>query len=126
MKMSKKIFFLLASILLTNNLMAYNHNFGKEVGKGKPSNAPVNKTGCAPSTEKLRMQFNDVRAIIEPGGILFYDRSNNIAGYEVPKSNDAGNPNPTSIFAGALWMGGTDVNGQLKLAAQLYRAGVDF
>ena len=126
MKKSKKIIFLLASILLTNNLMAYNHNFGKEVGKGKPSNAPANKTGCAPSTEKLRMQFNDVRAIIEPGGILFYDRSNNIAGYEVPKSIDAGNPNPTSIFAGALWMGGTDVNGQLKLAAQLYRAGVDF
>jgi hypothetical protein len=30
------------------------------------------------------------------------------------------------IFAGALWMGGTDVNGQLKLAALRYRQGNDF
>ena len=30
------------------------------------------------------------------------------------------------IFAGALWMGGEDINGQLKMAAHRYRTGNDF
>ena len=38
--------------------------------------------------------------------------------YYIPKEGTA-----TSLFAGALWIGGLDVNGQLKLAAQKFRQG---
>ena len=51
---------------------------------------------------------------------MFQDRQNNVAAYEV------GGDNLFAIYAGALWMGGTDVNGQLKLAALTFRSGNDF
>lgn len=44
--------------------------------------------------------------------------ANLISGYEVPKGSGS-----YSIFAGALWMGGQDVNGQLKLAAATFGTG---
>ena len=52
---------------------------------------------------------------------MFQNRAAGVAAYEVPKGS-----NRFAIFAGALWMGGTDVNGQLKLAALRYRSGNDF
>jgi len=67
------------------------------------------------------MKFNDVSALIEQGGSMFQNRAAGVAAYEVPKGS-----NRFAIFAGALWMGGTDVNGQLKLAALRYRQGNDF
>ena len=51
---------------------------------------------------------------------MFQDRQNSVAAYEV------GGENLFAIYAGALWMGGTDVNGQLKLAALTFRTGNDF
>jgi len=69
----------------------------------------------------LDIQYNDVKARIEPAGLLFYDRATGAA-YEVPRNGKV-----HAIYAGSLWMGGTSVDGQLKLAAQLYRQeGVDF
>jgi hypothetical protein len=67
------------------------------------------------------MKFNDVSALIEQGGSMFQNRAAGVAAYEVPKGS-----NRFAIYAGALWMGGTDVNGQLKLAALRYRTGNDF
>jgi hypothetical protein len=67
------------------------------------------------------MEFNDVSALIEQGGSMFQDRQNGTPAYEVPKGSDL-----YAIYAGALWMGGVDVNGQLKLAALRYRQGNDF
>ena len=51
---------------------------------------------------------------------MFQDRQNSVAAYEV------GGENLFAIYSGALWMGGTDVNGQLKLAALTFRTGNDF
>ena len=59
--------------------------------------------------------------LIEQGGSMFQNRTDGTASYEVPKGS-----NLHAIYAGALWMGGTDVNGQLKLAALRYRQGNDF
>ncbi|MGV3630650.1 MAG: T9SS C-terminal target domain-containing protein, partial [Bacteroidota bacterium] len=120
MKNSRKLVFLLAFVAFANTLWAYNHNQGKEK-KGTNSGAVVNKANCAPATAKLNMNFNDVNALLEAGGILFLDRANGVAAYEVPKGSGL-----TAIYSGALWMGGTDVNGQLKLAAQTFRQGIDF
>jgi len=85
----------------------------------KPNVKP--KANCSPATAKLTMKFNDVSALIEQGGSMFQNRAAGVAAYEVPKGS-----NRFAIFAGALWMGGTDVNGQLKLAALRYRSGNDF
>ena len=52
---------------------------------------------------------------------MWLDRSRGKNAYEVPKGS--GN---TLIYIGALWMGGMDVNNQLKIAALRYRIGNDF
>lgn len=121
MKKLVKIIYFIAFVSYSNAVMAYYEPGSNAPKKDKPSTAAVNKANCAPATAKLTMEFNDVKALLEAGGILFYDRPNNTAAYEVPKGSGL-----TAIFSGALWMGGTDVNGQLKLAAQTFRQGVDF
>src|SRR3989338_504825 len=76
---------------------------------------------CSPATAKITMEFNDVSALIEQGGSMWQNRATNVASYEVPKGSGL-----KVIYAGALWMGGTDVNGQLKLAGLTFRTGNDF
>jgi hypothetical protein len=77
--------------------------------------------GCAPANERLFIEFNNIKALIETGGSLWQDRANTRASYEYPK----GSLNHV-LFSGALWMGGEDINGQLKLAAHMFRNGNDF
>ncbi|MFT4600871.1 MAG: hypothetical protein ACI857_001048 [Arenicella sp.] len=89
-----------------------------------PDNLPPSDSraaNCSPSNERLFMEFNNVRSLVETGGSLWQDRANGSASYEVPK-----NSNKFVLYSGALWMGGEDVNGQLKLAAHMFRQGNDF
>lgn len=112
-----------ATMLWSNDALAYKKIGGKPNGNGSGgSNAAVNAKGanCAPATASLTMNFNDVSAFIEQGGSMFQDRQNSVAAYMV------GGENLFAIYSGALWMGGTDVNGQLKLAALTFRTGNDF
>jgi hypothetical protein len=63
---------------------------------------------------------------------MWQDRSKGSAAYFVPKPSKVGVSGAAvtgtcTFFTGALWMGGTDVNGQLKIAAHLFRDhGTDF
>lgn len=85
-------------------------------------NQDYNKANCPPSDGKLFMDFNDVRALVEVGGSLWQDRASSAASYEVP----LGGGNHV-LYSGSIWMGGVDVNGQLKMAAVLFRnKGNDF
>lgn len=122
MKRTFKYFSLLMALAVAGNASAYDHDFGKSktaVNKPTPQTRGAN---CAPANFRLTMQFNDVSAQLESGGLLFLDRQNGVATYRVPKSGDV-----TAIYAGSLWMGGVDVNGQLKLAAVKFRQdGNDF
>ncbi len=105
--------------VMASNALAYlgpNDKAGK-----KPSKPTLKGANCSPATARLFMEFNDVKALIEQGGSMFQNRQANVASYEVPKGS-----NRFAIYAGALWMGGTDVNGQLKLAALKFRQGNDF
>ena len=106
------------SIFWSNSALSY---LGPNDKPGKVSTQVLKGANCAPSAAKLIMQFNDVKALIETGGSMFQNRAAAVASYEVPKGSGL-----NAIFAGALWMGGTDVNGQLKLAALRYREGNDF
>jgi hypothetical protein len=78
------------------------------------------RSGCAPSQSLSTKSVNNVRLKLMGGGDLWYDLRN--PGYYIP------NPPASSadklravIYAGALWLGGYDEGGNLKLAAQTYR-----
>ena len=75
---------------------------------------------CAPATAVGRLNFNNVSARIENGGVLWMNRSNSTPDYEVPKGSGK-----NAIFAGGLWLGGLSPNGTLKLAGVTFRADGD-
>ncbi|MBT5614657.1 MAG: T9SS C-terminal target domain-containing protein, partial [Flavobacteriales bacterium] len=76
--------------------------------------------GCNPSKSKTDLDVNNVRTTIMGGGDMWWDLAD--AQYEIPKGSKK-----NSMFAGALWIGGVDDGGQLKVAAMTYRqSGNDF
>ncbi len=78
--------------------------------------------GCSPAQTITEFYVNNVRTSAETGGNTWYDRGNGLPYYEIPA--DEGNH---AVFAGALWMGGIDPAGNLKLAAIRFRqVGNDF
>ena len=112
------------TFLAVTNLYSRRNNSGNKSGGSEP----VLTAGCSNAVANASLQLNNVRTRIDAtGGSMWQDRAGSFAEYEVPKRNNADDPKFTSIFAGALWMGGTDVNGQLKIAAVTFRAsGNDF
>jgi len=90
-------------------------NSSKEQVKSKAAN-------CSPAQTQSEFVFNNVRTAAETGGNTWYDRGDGQPLYEVPEGG-----RNHAIFAGALWMGGTDPAGNLKLAAVRFRQqGNDF
>jgi len=76
--------------------------------------------GCDPSNSQTDLDVNNVRTTIMGGGDMWWNLSD--PQYEIPKGG-----NKHSLFAGALWIGGIDAGGQLKVAAMTYRqSGNDF
>jgi hypothetical protein len=118
MKRTFKYLSVVMSLAIAGNASAYNHNQGKSGDAGSKPKPAVQTKGasCSPANYYKTMAFNDVSARLETGGLLFLDRANGQAAYRVPKTGQS-----TIIYAAALWMGGTDINGQLKLAAVTYR-----
>ena len=115
----KKVILNILVLGLASSSFAY-----KDYNHHGPDNIPPNDgraANCAPANERLFMEFNNVRALVETGGSLWQDRANGSASYEVPAGS-----NKFVLYSGALWMGGEDVNGQLKLAAHMFRQGNDF
>lgn len=94
---------------------------GGEKGKIKPRQQVNIAAGCAPASKIIFLEFNNVRTRVEAGGLWWQDRVNGVADYEVPKGS-----NSFSIYAGGLWLAGTDVNGQLKAAVSKFGSGVDY
>lgn len=78
------------------------------------------KGDCVPATAKTYLDINNVRATLLNGGDMWWDLEQ--AGYVVPNTE---NPDTevSSIFAGAIWMGGIDPAGNLKIGAVQYRGG---
>jgi hypothetical protein len=67
------------------------------------------------------MELNNVRAMVHTAGNLWQIPNQNYSQYEIPKNSGI-----NALFTAALWLGGTDVNNQLKLAALRYRNGQDY
>jgi len=82
---------------------------------------PPKAAGCAPPTTTTYLELNNVRAMIHTAGNLWQIPGQNYSQYEVPKNSGV-----MALFTSALWLGGTDINNQLKLAALRYRNGQDY
>jgi len=79
---------------------------------------------CDNAINQVDMSINNVRARLTTGGDVWWDGEDGV--YVVPKVPPTEDP-VSSIFAGAVWLGGVDPAGNLKLAAQTYgRNGGDF
>lgn len=89
-----------------------------------PAGASLRAAQCSPATVVTELDYNNVRAILTNGGMLWYNKAQSQPGYEVPKTPDRSGAK--AIFAGGLWMGGLSPDNQLKLAAVRYRDGNDF
>ena len=72
---------------------------------------------CTTAQAQIDQDINNVRARLTTGGDVWWDR--NDGKYVVPQV-EPGQPEVSSIFAGAVWLGGFDPAGNLKLAAQTY------
>ncbi len=113
---------LLTAVLVSASQLTYgykhptNNKSGSELQQTKQT-----AEACLAASASTDLDVNNVRARINTGGDMWWDLQGN-AEYFIPKSTYK-----TSMFSAALWIGGLDVNGQLKLAAQRYRAGgVDY
>jgi hypothetical protein len=73
--------------------------------------------GCSAASGFRFLDINNVRARINTGGDMWWDLPGGIGSqYYIPKTGTA-----RSLFSGSLWIGGLDINNQLKLAALRYR-----
>ena len=82
----------------------------------------IRAEACAPATALRDLEWNNVRALIENAGALWYDRAIDKGAFMVPKEEGV-----SVVYGGALWLGGISPDQQLKLAAVRYRnVGNDF
>ena len=116
MKNISKILFLAILLLASGSLSAEKYRGSSAVPK---SFQPRAASTCLPATNSNELIVNNVRAYLETNGTMWF---NEIAQYEVPYGSGK-----TSMFAAALWIGGKDINDNLKLAAVRFRQrGDDF
>jgi hypothetical protein len=94
--------------------------------KGPDAGQPANnaerqqiafRSSCVNAVSQIDMEINNVRARLTTGGDVWWD--GNDGRYVVPKPAP-GVDEVSSIFAGAVWLGGRDPGGGLKIAAQQY------
>lgn len=72
---------------------------------------------CDPPISQIDLKVNNVKARLLTGGDFWWDGHDGL--YIVPNTEPGTSP-VSSLFGGALWMGGFDADGNLKLAAQTY------
>jgi hypothetical protein len=68
------------------------------------------------------LDINNVSAHIDLE-VLFQDRSNAVAGFNVPKQNSVNDPYLNSIYAANLWVAGKDQNGDVRTYSPTFGAG---
>ncbi len=85
----------------------------KSKGAQRVSTPKAESATCLPASGSNELTINNVRAYLETGGTMWFKE---LAEYEIPLGSGK-----TSMFCAALWIGGRDANGQLKLAAVRFR-----
>ena len=81
-----------------------------KITNAKKAAVQTKAAACKRAQSTAELNINNVRALINGYGNMWYDGS--VAQYHLPK-----NSNTCPLFCAALWIGGTDVNDQLRIAA---------
>ncbi|MEM1319053.1 MAG: hypothetical protein AAGG75_02290 [Bacteroidota bacterium] len=115
-------YYLLAVLMLWGFSTSYAHigpnKSGKPSSGAKPDKISY-RADCAQATAQIDQEINNVRARLLTGGDVWWDGDN--ARYVVPKVDPStGAEEVSSVFAGAVWLGGLDPANNLKVAAQTY------
>ena len=77
---------------------------------GKRAAVSAKAAVCKRAQSTAELNVNNVRALINGYGNMWYDGS--ISQYHLPANSTS-----TPLYCAALWIGGTDVNDQLRIAA---------
>lgn len=115
MRVMRKILFTFLGAVFAVGIASANINPNQE--KAPDSNRITYRDNCDVAKAQRDQSINNVRARLTTGGDVWWD--GNDGRYVVPKV-PPGVPEVSSIFAGAVWLGGIDAAGNLKLAAQTY------
>ncbi len=124
-----KIKFLIALFLIAGVAQSAIAKENIENPEGRPDDTNTGnnvslRNDCTASVSQTDLDINNVRARLLGGGDLWWDLSD--GRYIIPNV-EPGEKEISSIFAAALWIGGFDAAGNLKIAAQTYRqTGDDF
>lgn len=114
-----KVFLIFFGLCLTHN--SYAHRSTEEPVTKNQGDQPINyREDCKSATAQIDQNINNVRARLLSGGDVWWDLQD--GKYVVPKTLP-GQVEVSSIFAGAVWIGGLDPAGNLKIAAVDYRSG---
>ncbi|GAB1397367.1 hypothetical protein MASR1M65_21460 [Saprospiraceae bacterium] len=113
-------------MLLTAGEIAARENPNQGLGTVVYNKKPSKRGECKPSTSSTDLNINNVRARLLGGGDMWWDLKD--PKYIVPNVEPGkGIPEVSSLFSGAVWLGGFDDGGNLKMAAQTHRSsGNDF
>ena len=121
----KQIMFVLAAALTTGSALARPVINGRAPVQGNDQRVMMFANTCEPASTSADLDINNVRTKLLNGGDMWWDLNN--PKYEVPKVNDPNAVRKHALFSGAIWIGGRDNGGSLKLAAMTYRQrGSDF
>lgn len=117
----KYLILVLTGILGISTSLQARQYVGSTSGKRGAGGGTSIAANCNQPTSSEFLEINNVRALIQTGGDMWWDLVGQ-AQYEIPSGSGR-----TALFAGSLWLGGEDQSGQLKLAALRFRAqGTDF
>lgn len=107
-------------LVLAGLLFMFQGSYAEEQRIEKTKKIKASAAGCSAGASFAFLEVNNIRCRINTGGDMWWNFDR--AEYYVPA-----NTQKTSMFSASLWIGGLDVNGQLKLAAQRYRqVGIDY
>lgn len=113
--------FFITLLLISQSLQTFSRENERvyPTGNGKKSSGS-SAAQCQTPTAQTDLDVNNVRTTILAASDMWWDLVN--PAYEIPKGS-----NKNSLYSGALWIGGLDVNGNIKVAGQTYRQnGNDF
>jgi len=126
---TKAIFILLVLASFYGSAREKQPESGKRILSGNQNGWSGGKlmANCpAPSASK-ELWVNNVRTIIFNGGDMWWDLFGSGNAYYIVPAVSNLKDGISSSFAGAVWVGGLDAGGQLKVAAMTYRqSGIDF
>ena len=107
------------SVIVLGFLMVTSSLFAREQPVQHPKSDHILKdiaAGCNPGSGYRYLDINNVRTIIRSYGNGWFNAG--VASYEIPKGSKK-----MSMYSFSLWIGGIDMNNNLKLAAYKYGQG---